>query len=84
MKSNPKLINPEELSIGDTVEWVETDGEVWDVEVRDIRPYGILVDSGYGKTALFAPNSEDSSKYTLLVGEMEMEDYIRIPAEKGK
>jgi hypothetical protein len=80
--SKRKPIDPKELKVGDTVEWVESDGFVWTTEVHDIRTHGILVDSGYGKTALFAPNSEDNSKYTLLVGDMEMRDYIRYPKKK--
>lgn len=74
---------PETFAVGDMVEWVEH-FEVWDVEVLEVKEYGVLVDSGYGKKALFAPNSQDSSKYTLLVGAMEMEDYIRHPKKKGK
>lgn len=77
--SKRKPIDPNELKVGDHVEWVEEDEFIWTVEVRDIRSHGILVDSGYGKTALFAPNSADPSKYTLLVGDMEMDDYIRNP-----
>lgn len=80
--SKRKPIDPKELKVGDTVEWVESDGSVWDVEVLDVRSHGVLVDSGYGKSALFAPNSEDNSKYTLLVGAMEMRDYIRYPKKK--
>lgn len=80
--SKRKPIDPKELKVGDTVEWVESDGSVWGVEVLDVRSHGILVDSGYGKSALFAPNSEDNSKYTLLVGAMEMRDYIRYPKKK--
>ena len=80
--SKRKPIDPSELKVGDVLEWVESDGFVWTTEVRDIRSHGILVDSGYGKTALFAPNSEDNSKYTLLVAEMEMGDYIRYPKKK--
>lgn len=80
--SKRKLIDPKELKVGDTVEWVESDGFVWTTEVVDIKSHGIIVDSGYGKKAIFAPNSEDQSKYTLLVGEMEMDDYIRYPKKK--
>lgn len=74
--------SPETFKVGETVEWVESDGDVGEVEVLDVRSYGVIVDSGYGKKALFAPNSEDPSKHTLLVGEMEMEDYIRHPENK--
>jgi hypothetical protein len=77
-------IEPAKLRVGDFVEWVEDDGDVWDVEVLDIKDYGIIVDSGYGKTALFAPNSEDKDRYTLLVGSMEMQDYIRHPKKAKK
>lgn len=84
--SKRKAIAPTELKVGDVVEWVEdpnsTHPVVWDVEILEIRSYGILVDSGYGKKALFAPNSADQSKYTLLVGTMEMDDYIRNPKKK--
>lgn len=80
--SKRKPIDPKELKVGDVVEWVEGDGFVWTSEVLDIRSHGIIVDSGYGKTALFAPNSEDNSKYTLLVGEMEMDDYLQNPKRK--
>ena len=80
--SKRKPIDPKELKVGDTVEWVEGDGFVWTTEVLDVKNYGIIVDSGYGKKALFAPNSEDQSKFTLLVGEMEMEDYLRHPKKK--
>lgn len=80
--SKRKPIDPSELKAGDVLEWVESDGFVWTTEVHEIRSHGIIVDSGYGKTALFAPNSEDNSKYTLLVGEMEMGDYIRYPKKK--
>lgn len=79
LMSDSKPINPQELQVGDEVQWVESDGDVWDVEVKDIRAHGILVDSGYGKSALFAPSSEDARKYVLHVGDMEMEDYIRVP-----
>ena len=75
--------SPETFAVGDMVEWVEY-SEVWDVEVLEVKEYGVLVDSGYGKKALFAPNSQDKSKYTLLVGAMEMEDYIRHPKKKSK
>jgi hypothetical protein len=74
---------PETFAVGDMVEWVEHP-DVWDVEVLEVKEYGVLVDSGYGKKALFAPNSEDKSKYTLLVGTMEMDDYIRHPKKKSK
>jgi hypothetical protein len=77
-------IDPVNLKVGDFVEWVEDDGDVWDVEVLDIKDCGIIVDSGYGKTALFAPNSEDKDRYTLLVGTMEMQDYIRHQKKKTK
>jgi hypothetical protein len=80
--SKRKPIDPKELKVGDHVEWVEGDDFVWTVEVLDIRSHGIIVDSGYGKKALFAPNSDDQTKYTLLVGEMEMDDYIRYPKQK--
>lgn len=77
--------NPAVFAVGDTVEWVvESDGEVWEVEVLAIEPYGVIVDSGYGKKAIFAPNSQDKSKHTLLVGSMEMGDYIRHPKKKNK
>lgn len=80
--SKRKLIDPSELKAGDTLEWVESDGFVWTTEVLDVKNYGIIVDSGYGKKALFAPNSDDQSKFTLLVGEMEMDDYLRHPKKK--
>lgn len=80
--SKRKLIDPSELKAGDTLEWVEGDGFVWTTEVLDVKNYGIIVDSGYGKKALFAPNSDDQSKFTLLVGEMEMDDYLRHPKKK--
>lgn len=83
LMSKRKPIDPNELKAGDIVEWVESDGFVWTTEVREIKSHGIIVDSGYGKTALFAPNSEDNSKYTLLVAAMEMRDYIRYPKKKN-
>lgn len=76
--------SPETFAAGETVEWVEMDGTIWDVEVLEVKSYGVIVDSGYGKKALFAPNSEDPSKHTLLVGDMEMEEYIRHPKKKEK
>lgn len=82
--SERKPIDPDKLKVGDVVEWVESDGFVWTVEVLDIRSHGLIVDSGYGKTALFAPNSQDASKYTLLVGEMEMRDYLQNPKRGNK
>lgn len=82
--SKRKPVDPNELKVGDHVEWVENDGDVWTVEVLDIRSDGIIVDSGYGKKALFAPNSDDPSKYTLLVGTMEMDDYIRYPKKNKR
>lgn len=69
--------SPETFIVGEIVEWVETDGFIWNVKVLDVKSHGVIVDSGYGKTALFAPNSEDKSKHTLLVGDMEMGEYIR-------
>jgi hypothetical protein len=74
----------EVFAVGEMVEWVEDDGTIWDVEVLEVKSYGVLVDSGYGKKALFAPNSEDPSKHTRLVGEMEMEEYIRHPKKEAK
>lgn len=83
--SKRKAIDPKELKVGDTVEWVERP-DVWDVEVLEIADFGIFVDAGYGKRALFAPSSEGDGKYIRLVGSMEMEDYLRYPkkAKKGK
>lgn len=83
--SKRKAIDPKELKVGDTVEWVERP-DVWDVEVLEIADFGIFVDAGYGKRALFAPSSEGDGKYIRLVGSMEMEDYLRYPkkTKKGK
>lgn len=83
LMSKRKPINPDELKVGDMVEWVERP-DIWEVEVLDIKDYGIIVDSGYGKKALFAPSSFREGKYTLLVGSMEMDDYLRHPKEKVK
>lgn len=74
--SKRKPIDPKDLKVGDIVEWVERP-DVWDVEVLEIADFGIFVDAGYGKRALFAPSSEGDGKYIRLVGTMEMDDYLR-------
>jgi hypothetical protein len=74
-------INPTQLKVGDTVVWVEDPNTphrcVWDVEVLEIHPHGVIVDAGYGKKALFSPTSKGSGKYVRIVGAMEMDDYLR-------
>jgi hypothetical protein len=81
--SKRKPFDPKKLSVGDIVEWVEYP-DVWDVEVLEIKDYGIIVDAGYGKKALFGPSSEGDGKYVHLVGTMEMDDYLRHLKKKNK